>query len=125
MAEEKQFENKVKAFLKEQECWVLKTFSNGIQREGIPDLLVCCNGYFLAVELKASKGKPSELQLWNIDQIRKANGIAIVLYPDQFSQFQKLVEALQNKCHYAAYCSQYFEFKRSKDEHKSTDEECH
>ena len=35
---EKQFENKVKKFLKEQGCWVLKTWSNGVQRKGVPDL---------------------------------------------------------------------------------------
>ena len=49
---EKQFEKKVKAFLDEQGVWWLKTWSNGIQREGVPDLLVCCNGYFIGVELK-------------------------------------------------------------------------
>ena len=122
MAAEKEFEQKVKAYLKEQGCWVLKTWSNGIQREGVPDLLVCCNGFFLGVESKAPNGKPSELQLWNVDKIRNANGVAIVLYPDQFEQFKTLVEALQNKCYYVAYCSQFFEFKRDNNERKSTNE---
>ena len=92
---EKQFENKVKAYLKEQGCWYVKTWSNGIQRSGIPDLLVCCNGYFLGVELKAENGKPSELQLWNIEQIKKAKGIGIVLYPHQFDEFKTLIKKLQ------------------------------
>lgn len=92
MAQEKQFENKVKAYLKEQGCWVLKTWSNGIQREGIPDLLVCCNGYFLGIELKAADGKPSALQEWNIDQINKAGGIGIILYPHMFDEFKTFVE---------------------------------
>lgn len=92
MAGEKRFEEKVKAFLKEQGCWILKTWSNGVQRSGVPDLLICCNGYFLGVELKAENGKPSELQLWNIDKIREAGGIAIVLYPDQFEDFKALIE---------------------------------
>ena len=52
---EKDFEKKVKQFLKEKGCWVLKTWSNGVQRQGIPDLLVCCNGFFVGVELKAEK----------------------------------------------------------------------
>ena len=91
---EKDFEKQVKAFLKEKGCWVLKTWSNGIQREGVPDLLVCCNGFFLGVELKAKNGHPSPLQLWNIEQIRKSNGYAIVLYPDQFDDFKYLVEDL-------------------------------
>ena len=95
MAAEKNFENKVKSFLKDQGCWVLKTWSNGVQRSGVPDLLVCCNGYFLGVELKAESGKPSDLQLWNIEKIREAGGIAIVLYPDQFERFRELIDTLK------------------------------
>ena len=94
VASEKAFEKQVKQFLKDKGCWVLKTWSNGIQRKGIPDLLVCCNGFFLAVELKAEDCHPSDLQLWNIDQIRKAHGFALVLYPDQFGQFRYLVDDL-------------------------------
>ena len=88
---EKQFENKVKQYLDDVGCWYLKTWSNGIQREGIPDLIVCCNGYFMGIELKAETGKPSALQLWNIEKIRAAGGIALVLYPDQFEDFKKLI----------------------------------
>jgi hypothetical protein len=95
MASEKNFENKVKAFLKQQNCWVLKTWSNGVQRSGIPDLIVCCNGYFLGIELKASNGKPSELQLWNVKKIRESKGIAIVLYPNQFEEFKSLICGLK------------------------------
>ena len=92
---EKAFENKVKAFLKQQNCWVLKTWSNGVQRKGVPDLLVCCEGWFLGVELKNEKGKPSDLQLWNIEGIRKAGGTAMVLYPDQFEDFKKLIMGMK------------------------------
>lgn len=92
---EKDFENKVKAFLKDRGCWVLKTWSNGVQRQGVPDLLVCCNGFFVGVELKAEKGIPTKLQVWNIEEIRKAKGIAIVLYPDQFDQFKDMICELQ------------------------------
>lgn len=91
---EKDFEKKVKQFLKEKGCWTLKTWSNGIQREGVPDLLVCCNGFFVGVELKAEKGHPSELQLWNIEKIRTAGGYAIVLYPDQFDDFKAFINDL-------------------------------
>ena len=92
MASEKDFEKEVKKYLKEQGCWVLKTWGNGVQRSGVPDLLVCCNGYFLGIELKAEHGKVSELQQWNLDQICNAGGIGIVLYPHQFEQFKDFVE---------------------------------
>ena len=94
---EKEFENKVKAFLKDRGCWVLKTWSNGVQRQGIPDLLVCCNGFFVGVELKAEKGRPSDLQLWNVEEIRKAGGIAIVLYPHQFERFMDMILELERR----------------------------
>ena len=92
---EKQFENKVKAFLHEQGCWVLKTWSNGVQREGVPDLLICCDGLFIGVELKAPKGKPEQLQLKNIEWIRNAGGIALVLYPNMFDQFKHMITLLK------------------------------
>jgi len=48
----------------------------------------------VAIEVKAPKGKPSELQLWNIEQINQSGGIGIILYPDQFDQFKEMVEFL-------------------------------
>lgn len=95
MASEKNFEKRVKEFLKQQNCWVLKTWSNGVQRSGVPDLLVCCNGVFLGIELKAQNGKPSELQLWNVKKIRESGGVAIVLYPNQFEEFKNIIELLK------------------------------
>jgi Holliday junction resolvase len=78
-------------FLESEGCWVVKFFANAYTKRGIPDLLVCCNGYFLGVELKAPNGKPSELQLWNIKKIKEAGGIALVLYPKDFDDFKQLI----------------------------------
>lgn len=64
-------------------------------KSGCPDLLICCNGYFLGIELKGETGKPSELQLWNIKQIKKAGGIALVLYPKDFDEFKTLIANLK------------------------------
>ena len=95
MAAEKNFENRVKKFLEDQGCWFIKYWGGGqFTKSGIPDLLVCCNGHFLAVELKAPKGTPSELQLYTIEEIKKAGGIALVLYPKDFEQFKKLIADL-------------------------------
>lgn len=96
MAAEKNFENKVKGFLKDQKCWFLKTWSNGVQRSGVPDLLVCCNGYFIGVELKASNGKPSKLQLYNLQKIEESGGYAWLLYPDDFDMFKDFIKHISN-----------------------------
>ena len=98
MPAEKNFENKVKDFLKAQGCWVLKYWGGGqFTKAGIPDLLVCCNGYFLGIELKAPNGHPSDLQLWNIEKIKEAGGIALVLYPKDFEEFKELIYSLLAK----------------------------
>lgn len=91
---EKDFENKVKAYLREQGAWFLKTWSNGIQREGVPDILACVNGYFVGIEVKAEKGHPADLQLRQIRIIRESGGIAFVLYPDQYDFFVNVITFL-------------------------------
>ena len=98
---EKQFENKVKAFLKDQGCYFIKYWGGGqFTKAGVPDLLICCNGRFLGVELKASGGKPTDLQLHHLDQIRKAGGIGILLYPKGFEKFkQKIIEMNNGRSH--------------------------
>lgn len=95
MATEKNFENRVKKFLKEQGCWTLKTWGGGLQRSGIPDLLVCCKGFFIGVELKAPNGKPSDLQLWNLMKISDAGGFGWLLYPDKFEEFKEFVRRIK------------------------------
>jgi Holliday junction resolvase len=92
MAEEKQFENKIKDYLRSRGAWVFKVAGGGFQRSGIPDLLCCLNGKFLAIEVKAERGKPSDLQLWNIEKIRQSGGVACVLYPHQWEEFKDMIE---------------------------------
>lgn len=93
MAEEKNFENRVKAYLKSKGVWYIKYWGGArFTKSGIPDLLACVNGKFYAIELKASNGKPLDLQLYAIEQIRKAGGKAFVLYPKDFNKFKEIVE---------------------------------
>ena len=96
MADEKNFENRVKKFLKDEGCWFLKTWGGGLQRSGIPDLLICCNGFFIGVELKAPNGKVSDLQLWNLEKIDDAWGFAWLLYPDKFEEFKEFIREIKN-----------------------------
>lgn len=69
----------------------MKFFANAYTKSGIPDILCCCNGYFLGVEVKASNGRPSELQKRNIKLINEENGYGVILYPDQFDDFRTLI----------------------------------
>ena len=110
IAAEKQFENKVKGFLKEHGCWILKTWSNGVQRSGVPDLLVCCKGYFVGIELKATNGKPSELQLYNLRKIEESGGFSWLLYPNGYDDFEDFVFWLD--CGKIAQAKRIYDYKK-------------
>ncbi|MBR5823770.1 MAG: VRR-NUC domain-containing protein [Paludibacteraceae bacterium] len=94
IAAEKTFENKIKQFLKEKGCWHVKFFANGYTKVGVPDILACVNGQFVAIEVKAPNGKPSALQLYNIEEIKKSGGTAMVLYPKDFDSFKEIIIGL-------------------------------
>lgn len=96
MAEEKNFENKIKHYLDEIGAWHLKYHGNAFSANGTPDLLICLNGVFMAVEVKATRGRPTKLQQYKINLINKAGGVAMVLYPKDFNNFKKLCEAVLN-----------------------------
>ena len=93
---EKQFENKVKRYLKSKGIYYFKYFGNAYSTPGILDLTLCINGRFIAVELKTETGKTSVLQDYNIKEIRRCGGIAIVLRPSEFENFKKMIEELLN-----------------------------
>lgn len=95
MAQEKNFENKIKAFLEEQGAWFIKYWAGSkFTKDGIPDILACLNGYFVAIEVKAANGKPSELQKHHVKKINDSGGFAMILYPQDWNLFKKLVNYL-------------------------------
>ena len=98
-AQEKCFENKIKKFLESEGCWYIKYWAGSqFTKAGVPDILACVNGYFVGIEVKAQQGKPSELQLYNIDKIREAGGFAMVLYPSAFPKFKDFIHQLKQDC---------------------------
>lgn len=94
MAEEKNFENRIKSYLKDEGCWHVKYFANRNTRSGIPDILACCGGTFLAIEVKASHGRASDLQLYNCRKIDECGGIGLVVWPRDFDALKQVISTL-------------------------------
>jgi archaeal holliday junction resolvase (hjc) len=74
---EKKVENKIKKWLKDKGYWYFKVHGSIYQPSGIPDILACINGKFVAIEVKRSEGGiTSPLQKAQIEMIKKNGGIA-------------------------------------------------
>lgn len=91
---EKTYELKIRRYLDDIGAWHLKTYSNGVQRAGVPDILACVNGRFFAIEVKSETGRVSRLQKWNIQRIREAGGIGIVSKPSQWNELKDWIDRL-------------------------------
>lgn len=93
MAQEKSFENRLKAYLENRGSWYIKYWAGSkFTKSGIPDILVCDNGDFLAIEVKAKRGKPTLLQLITLKKIRESGGYGLLLYPQDFSYFKEFMD---------------------------------
>lgn len=70
----------VLALLREiPDLWVVKTEQRSIR--GIPDLLICYKGKFVAWELKTNDGVTDVLQDFTLGKITQAGGVARVVQP--------------------------------------------
>lgn len=96
MAQEKNYENKIKHYIDELGGWEVKFFANRMTKNGIPDILACVGGYFVAIEVKAQNGRPSELQLYHCKKIREAGGFAFIAYPSGWEELKKILYMLKN-----------------------------
>ena len=65
---------------------------------GTPDLIVCINGKFVALELKSSEdAQVSAVQKYNLERIVSiGGGIALIVAPEGYEKAQVFLSALAN-----------------------------
>ena len=79
MTPEGKVKAKVKAILNKLGVYYFMPRGTAFGRAGVPDIICCVNGQFLAIECKANGNKPSMLQEMEIASIKKSGGMAIVV----------------------------------------------
>lgn len=82
MTPEARCKKKVRDLLDDAGVYHFNPFGGGYGRAGIPDIVCCVHGFFLAIECKAGKGKTTALQVRELEHIRAAGGTALVVYDD-------------------------------------------
>lgn len=111
MTQEKQFENKVKNYLESIGCynfgtpkeqlkepitgyWEKRWGGGQFAKSGLPDMHIVLHGTSIEAELKAPNGKPSLLQLKNLDLITKSS-IGFILV-EKYDTKLKLTNWIKN-----------------------------
>jgi Holliday junction resolvase len=79
-------ESRVKAacveILKSHNAYYFFPVTGGFGKSGVPDIIVCWRGVFLAIECKAGYNKPTLLQEREMHAIERAGGTALVIRED-------------------------------------------
>jgi Holliday junction resolvase len=88
---EARVKKKVRLILDELGIYNFMPPANGYGRAGIPDIIGCYSGRFIAVECKAGKGVVTELQKRELERIKNAGGLAYVINESNVDQLKELI----------------------------------
>ena len=71
--------------------------ANGFGRAGIPDIVGCMDGHFIAIECKAGKGKTTALQDRELNLILNAGGTVFIAREHNIPDLELLLKEKQNE----------------------------
>ncbi len=74
MAKEQDYQRKIVQYLESRGAYVVKVVA--ASKKGVPDVLACYKGRFLAIEVKTptTRANVSKLQDYNLDKVSEAGG---------------------------------------------------
>lgn len=75
-------------FCKDHKGYYFFPPANGYGRQGIPDVICCIQGRFVAIECKANGGVPTALQLREMDKITKGGGLSFIIDEDTLDKLK-------------------------------------
>jgi len=78
MAKEQVYQKKIVKYLEEMGAYVVKVVT--ATKKGVPDLLVCYKGCFIAIEVKTplTRSNTTHLQDHNLKKVKSTGGYAVV-----------------------------------------------
>jgi len=79
----------VKKILDDLRIYHFSPFMAGLGRAGVPDIIACFNGKFVAIECKAGQGKTTALQDRELDAICAAGGFVFVAREDNLKTLKE------------------------------------
>ena len=92
---ESKVKRKVADILNKYNAYFFYPPSNGFGRAGIPDIIVCYCGQFIAIECKAGKNTTTALQRKELRAIEDAGGYALVINETNIDQVDAVLHQLK------------------------------
>ena len=69
--------------------------THGYGKSGVPDIIGCYNGIFLAIETKSGNNQPTALQFKNLREITKSGGVTFVINEDNINLISEFLKRMQ------------------------------
>jgi hypothetical protein len=94
---ETKVKRKVTVILNKYNAYFFYPPSNGFGRAGIPDIIACYCGQFIAIECKAGKNITTALQRRELGAIEDAGGYALVINESNIEQVTAVLDQIGNQ----------------------------
>jgi Holliday junction resolvase len=91
MTPEAKVKKKVVDVLKKNGAYYFFPATGGYGRSGVPDIVCCYRGVFVAIECKAGTNKPTPLQQAEMGKIKQAQGFVLVVNEDNIDDVSTLL----------------------------------
>lgn len=89
MTSEKDVKDQVKKILKRYGAWYTMPYQAGFSNRGVPDILACYQGKFIAIECKFGNRKPTALQEIQMKQIERAGGRMLLINEENIKEVER------------------------------------
>jgi Holliday junction resolvase len=87
----------VKKVLDELGIYHFSPYMAGMGRAGVPDIIACHKGRFVAIECKAGKGKTTALQDRELNAVLNAGGTVFIAREHNIPDLELLLKEKQNE----------------------------
>lgn len=96
MTPEAKVKKQVTTMLRAYSAYYFYPVAGGFGSVGIPDIIACYKGRFIGIECKAGSNKPTALQQKNLDSIRAADGVALVINEANLGALEAVLNELRD-----------------------------
>lgn len=94
---EKKVKDKVKKMLANIGAYYFMPATGGYGKSGVPDIVACIKGRFVAIECKAGSNTPTGLQEKNLMDISISGGYSVVVNENGLGYLEKFLDLLNEE----------------------------